>query len=305
VTERELLVDGLVFAEGPRWHAGRLWFSDIFAQRVLAVDEAGAQEVVASFSGDELPVGLGFLPDGRLLMTNLDRPELLRLDAPGLVKVHADLSGLAAGIVNDMVVDGDGRAYAGSVGRRDASATVIPRTGNVIVVEPDGSPRVAAPGMWGPNGPAITADGKQYIVSELPGNVLTGFDRASDGSLRNRRTWADLRPFTADGIAVDAQGAVWTSSPGDGVYRRVLEGGEVTDVISVPGRRAVACCLGGADGRTLFLLSNTSSEIAGSWARRKFGQRPADQAEPHFKTQVPGLVGNSRIETVRVAVPGW
>ncbi|WP_432842261.1 SMP-30/gluconolactonase/LRE family protein [Dactylosporangium sp. CA-092794] len=301
----ELLLDGLVFAEAPRWHAGRLWCSDIFAQRVVAVDETGSCETMVSFDGDQLPVGLGFLPDGRLLMTNLDRPEVLRLDAPGVVNVHADLSALAVGIVNDMVVDRDGRAYVGSSGARDAGATVIPSTGNVIVVEPDGSARVAADRLWGPNGPAITRDGSYYIVSELPGSTLVAFDRTPDGALHNRRVWADLRPYRADGIAVDAQNAVWTASPAAGVYRRVLEGGEVTDVIDVAGRRAVACALGGADGRTLFLLTNKTSELADAWVRRKFATAPERRAEPHFKALVPEFMDNSRIETVRVDVPAW
>ncbi|WP_236794760.1 SMP-30/gluconolactonase/LRE family protein [Amycolatopsis sp. GM8] len=299
-----LVLDGLCFAEGPRWHEGRLWVSDVFGQRVLAVTEDGAAEEIVRFPGTELPVGLGFLPDGRLLISNLDYPNVLRLDAPGQVVVHADLSRFARGVVNDMVVDPRGRAYVGAVGLRDRTASAVPGTGAVILVEPDGSARMVADDMVAPNGPCLTPDGC-YVVAELPARRLTKFDRGPDGSLHNRRVFAELSPFTADGISADAEGAVWTSSTGDGVFRRIEDGGAVTDVIKIPGRRAVACCLGGADGRTLFLLSNGTSEIAQQWARRKFhddGSRPAPG--PPVRDLARLMAGNSRIDKVRVRVPG-
>jgi sugar lactone lactonase YvrE len=301
--ERRLLVDDLVFAEAPRWRDGRLWFSDIFAQQVKTVDESGNCATVVTLDGSALPVGLGFLPDGRLLMTNLDRPQVLRLDAPGVVAVHADLQDLAVGIVNDMASDSTGRVYVGSSGRRDSTGSLEPRTGNVIAVEADGTARVVAEGVWGPNGPAITRDDSLYLVSELPAQRILAFDRASDGTLSNRRTWAELAPCRADGIAVDVENAVWTSSPAEGIFRRVTEGGTVTDTLDVGARRAVACALGGSDGRTLFLLTNRSSKIADEWLHRKYA---SPGAEPRAtESGLDGWIGNSRIEAVRVSVPAW
>lgn len=254
------LVDGLRFAEAPRWHRGRLWFSDIFAQRVLTVDEDGRLETVVQFTGDELPCGLGFLPDGTPLVVDMHRPVVLRLAADGAV-VHADVSELAVGGLNDMVVDAAGRAYVGSMGTHGA---LLPRPvdadGNVILIDPDGSARVVAEALDAPNGPCITPDGRSYVVAEFPAGRLTAFDVAPDGSLARRRLWADLRPGSADGIAVDAEGAIWTASPREHECRRVLEGGEVTDVVEVPGRLPLACALGGARGRTLFILSAVGSE---------------------------------------------
>jgi sugar lactone lactonase YvrE len=133
--------------------------------------------------------------------------------------------------------------------------------GNVILVEPDGSAYIVAGALDAPNGPCITRDGRRYIVAEFPSSRLAGFDRRPDGSLTNRRVWADLRPGSADGICVDAEDGVWTASPREHECRRVLEGGEVTDTIPVgKDRLPLACCLGGADGKTLFILSAVGTE---------------------------------------------
>lgn len=280
----EPLLDGLCFAEAPRWHDGKLWFSDIFAHRVMTVDESGHAEVVVEFGHGELPCGLGFLPGGRLLVVDMSSPVLLRLDAPGKVAVHADLSGLAVGGLNDMVVDSAGRAYVGSMGTHGAQ---VPRPvaadGNIILVEADGSAKVIASEMDAPNGPCLTRDGRQYIVAEFPAARLIGFDRAPDGSLSNRRVWADLRPGSADGITVDAGDGVWTASPREFSCRRVEEGGRVSDTITLgPDKMPLACCLGGKDGRTLFILSVLGGE---------------DRVRQRTCTSV--------IETVRVDVSAW
>ncbi|GAA1852872.1 SMP-30/gluconolactonase/LRE family protein [Pseudonocardia ailaonensis] len=299
----EPLVAGVCFAEGARWYRDRLWFSDVFGQRVVAVGQDNEPETVARFSGTELPVGLGFLPDGTPLVSNLDYPEVLRIGPDGSSSVHADLSGFGLGVVNDMIVDRAGRAYVGAVGRRDEYAAAVPGTGAVLLVEPDGSARVVADGLTAPNGPCLTPDGL-YVVSELPAQRLTSFERHPDGSLSDRRTWADLTPFRADGIAADAGGGIWTSSTADGQYRRVLPGGEVTDIVEIPGRRAVACCLGGADGRSLFLLSNGSNDIAVQWGIRKFrsGRRGLHPG-PAMTDLAARWSDNSRIDVVRVDVP--
>lgn len=252
------LVGGLRFAEAPRWHAGWLYFSDIFAHRVLRVDESGNAEIVHEFANGEHPCGLGFLPDGRLLVVNMARPEILRLDAPGEAAVHADLSDLSVGGLNDMVVDAQGRAYAGSMGTHDPAAPrPVDPDGRVILVEPDGSARVVATEVDDPNGPVLLPDGT-YVVASFPSAQLIGFDRTPDGTLTNRRVWADLTPGSADGIAADGAGAIWTASPLQGVARRVLEGGEITDVVTISDdiaeKMPLACALGGHDGRTLFVL---------------------------------------------------
>lgn len=256
------LLDGLTFAEAPRWHAGRLWFSDIFARKVLAVDLGGDVEVIADLPAD-LPCGLGFLPDGTPLVVSMSRPVVLALGADG-PRVHCDLTDLAVGGLNDMVVDADGRAYAGAVGTHNAmEPRPLDGDGAIILIEPDGTARVVAEHMDAPNGPGITPDGSTYIVAEFPASRLIGFDRSPDGSLTNRRVWADLRPGSADGIAVDGAGAVWTASPREQECRRVLEGGEVTDVVRVPGgAMPLACALGGPDGKTLFVLSALGGETA-------------------------------------------
>ena len=260
MTTPELLLDGLRFAECPRWHDGRLWFSDIYARRVVAVTPSGEAETIVQLGETDLPAGLGFLPDGRLLIANLARPVILRLEIDGTLSTHADLSDIAVGPLNDMVVDAVGRAYVGASGTDEIMAPrPLVGTGSIIRVDPDGSSRIVAPEMDAPNGPAITADGKQYVVASLPSQELTGFDIEADGSLSGRRVWADLSPAAPDGIAVDAENGVWFCAPLQQEVRRVLEGGEVTHVIPLPDRLPIVPCLGGEDGRTLFILGVTTA----------------------------------------------
>jgi sugar lactone lactonase YvrE len=255
------LVGGLRFAESPRWHGDRLWFSDIFARKVMTVDESGTAAVVVEFDDQVLPCGLGFLPDGDLLVVNMQRPQVLRVSSSGQFRTHADLTELAVGGLNDMVVDEHGRAYVGSIGTHGAyEPRPLDADGRIILVEPDGSARVLATGVDAPNGPAITGDGSRYIVAEFPAARLIAFDRDSDGAFTNRQVWADLNPGSADGISVDCEDGVWTASPRQGQCRRVVEGGEVTDTVSLPQKMPLACCLGGSDGRTLFVLSAVGGE---------------------------------------------
>lgn len=254
--EPQLLLDGLHFAESPRWHDGRLWFSDIFANQVLTVDEAGRAEVVVELTDGRRPSGLGFLPDGRLLIVDLTNPVVLRLEASGELVTHADLSGLAVGGLNDMLVDDRGRAYVGSMGTaKKTDPRPLENDGVIILVEPDGSARVVAEGLDAPNGPALIDDGHTYVVAEFPAQRLTAYDRDADGSLSGRRVWADLAPGSADGIAVDPTAGIWCASPWTSDCRRVIEGGEVVDVVDLGDRMPLACAVGGADGRTLFALS--------------------------------------------------
>lgn len=252
----KLLLDGLNFAESPRWHDGRLWFSDIFADKVMAVDEFGRAEVVVELTDGRRPSGLGFLPDGRLLIVNLNKPEILRLEHDGELVVHADVSALAVGGLNDMLVDGEGRAYVGSMGTHKSSEPrPVDGDGVIILVEPEGAARVVANGLDAPNGPALLDSGRTYVVAEFPAKRLTAYDRSPDGMLANRRTWAELAPGSADGIAAHAEGGVWCASPLTYDCRLVVDGGEVVDVVDLVDRMPLACAIGGDDGRTLFILS--------------------------------------------------
>ena len=245
-----LLLDALAFPESPRWHDGKLWFSDMFMHSVMTVTADGAAETVVSVP--QQPSGLGWLPDGRLLVVSMHDRRLLRLDPAGLTVV-AELGDMAHYHCNDMVVDGQGRAYIGNFGfdflaKQPAKATVL------ILVTPDGKKRVAAGDMLFPNGSVITPDGGTLIVAETYRARLTAFTIAADGSLTGRRVWAQLKGATADGICLDAEGAVWAASPISSEIVRVREGGEITHRIAVE-TQGIACMLGGEDRRTLFILS--------------------------------------------------
>lgn len=250
------LLDGLRFGEGPRWHDGKLFFSDMHANHVMTVDLERRSSVVCEVPNN--PSGLGWLPDGTMLVVSMIDRKLLRMERGGALKVHADLSKLAPFHCNDMVVDSKGRAYVGNFGYdlhkgEQARGTVL------IMVTPDGKPRVVADDLMFPNGTVITPDGKTLIVGESFGRRLTAFDIAADGSLANRRVWADLGNNVPDGIALDAEGAIWVASPLSSEVIRVKKGGEVTERIKVA-TDAFACMLGGADRKTLFVLTSASSD---------------------------------------------
>src|SRR5262245_10119366 len=271
-----VLVDGLAFPEGPRWHAGRLWFSDLHAHRVMTVDEAGRTEVIVDVPG--LPSGLGWTPGGRLLVVSMTDRRLLRFESGALVEA-ANLSQLAAFHCNDMVVDGQGRAYVGNFGF-DLLAQAAFHPAELILVTPDGQARVVATDMAFPNGAVITPDSHTLIVAESMGTRLTAFDIQPDGSLTNRRLWAAIAPLVPDGICLDTDDCIWVASPPTSEVARIREGGEVLDRIAVE-THAYACMLGGAARRTLFIA--TASTHDPEMARRQC---------------------SGRIETVEVAVPG-
>jgi sugar lactone lactonase YvrE len=248
----EVLLDGLVFPEGPRWRDGKLWFSEMSVRQVMTVDPAGRSEVVVHVP--ERPSGLGFLADGALLIVSTLDCRLVRFDSAGLRTV-ADLSVIGVVNPNDMVVDGQGRAYIGDIGFDDTASPFAPKPGNIALVTPDGDVRVAAHDLRFPNGMAITPDGKTLIVAETMGAGLIAFDIAPDGSLSGRRTFAELPGTTPDGVCLDADGAVWLGSPLSSEFIRVKDGGDVTHRVPVPGKWAVACMLGSEDRRTLFLCT--------------------------------------------------
>ncbi len=251
----ERLVDGLAFAEGPRWHDGRLWYSDMLNQRVETVTLDGQRATVCEVAND--PSGLGFLPDGRLLVVSMRDRRLLRVEPDGELVEHANLWDLASFHLNDMVVDARGRAYVGNFGF-DLHGGGAPALAEVIAVEPDGSARVVAPEMQFPNGSVITPDGKTLIVAESMGRDLVAFTITDDGDLVDRRVWADLGDGVPDGICLDAEGAVWYADPRAGDCVRVTEGGREVGRVGTD-RPAFACALGGPERRHLFVLTSDDS----------------------------------------------
>jgi len=265
------IITGLAFAEVPRWRAdptapgsGELWFSDFFTRRVMRIDSEGRAHTVVEVPNQ--PSGLGWLPDGRLLVVSMLDRKLMRLDATGLA-VAADLSGLAAFPCNDMVVDASGRAYIGNFGFDIFVRPVEPRPTVLAMVAPDGKVSVAADDVLFPNGTVITPDGRTMILAETFGRRLTAFDIASDGTLANRRLWADLDNIAPDGICLDAEGAVWVASPRSNEFVRVLQGGRIAQRIA-SSQQGIACALGGADGCTLFMVSGRVRPHAESLAER-------------------------------------
>ena len=259
-----MLLGGLGFAEGPRWHDGRLWFSAMGAARVVAVDLDGRAEVVLEVP--TRPSGLGWLPDGRLLVVSMRDRRVLRLEPDGEVVVHADLADLASFDCNDMVVDGLGRAYVGNAGFDLSARPLEVRAAEVVLVTPDGEARVVDDEVVFPNGSVVTPDGSTLVVAETFGQCLTAFTIAEDGSLTDRRTFASLRGTSPDGICLDAEGAVWVADANGSACLRVREGGEVVDRVDT-GRGCFACMLGGADRRTLFLM--TAEGFEGAAIRRR------------------------------------
>ena len=254
------ILDGLNFSEGPRWRDGALWFSDMHAHRVVRTDLDGNAETVAVVDWDD-PSGLGWLPDGRLLVVAMSTQKLLRQEPDGSMVEHADLSPLAIGDINDMIVRSDGTAYIGDMGQR-IHAGGERFTGQTFRVTPDGSVSVGAPEMEAPNGHILTPDEETLIVAESAASRLTAFDVAPDGTLSNRRVYAELVPESdklpvapPDGICLDAEGAVWVADPLGLRVFRVLPGGEVTDSYDMSPQVPVACVLGGDDRRTLLICA--------------------------------------------------
>jgi sugar lactone lactonase YvrE len=286
VSETRVLLDGFGMGESPRWHDGRLWFSNWGTNEIVAIDLDGSSEVIGAGGGGS-GWAVGWLPDGRLLVTGR---ELLRVEPDGSRVRHVDLSGFSPYGWSELTVDGRGNAYVNSLNFDFADFGEVmaggEAPGKIVIVTSDGTNREVADGLAFPNGMAITPDNGTLIVAESFAARLTAFDIATDGSLSNRRVWADV---TGDGICVDDEGAVWCSAVGaDGrnSVLRVREGGEVLDRIEVD-RPCYACMLGGDDGRTLFM-------VVADW----FGPDRMDEL-------IEARTG--QIRTARVSVPhaGW
>lgn len=270
MAERELmtLLAGGTFFESPRWHDGRWWVSDFYRQRVLAVQPDGSSEEVMTVA--QQPSGLAWTPDGSLLVVSMRDQRLLRRALDGDVTIHADLSAFCGGHLNDMVVDSAGRAYVGEFGF-DLQGFADPAPGKLMRVDPDGAMTVLADDLLFPNGSVITPSGDTLIVGETAASRYTAFTLAADGSVSDRRVWAQVAPappmgplaetmqqlkFGPDGCTLDADGCIWAADAVGARCARVAQGGEIVDQIQAPdGLGIFACMLGGEDGRTLLMCA--------------------------------------------------
>ena len=271
------LLTGLGFAESPRWHDGRLWFCNWGKQEVVAVDLDGRREVMARVT-TSLPFSIDWLPDGRLLVVSGPERLLLRREPDGSLVTHADLRSLAQAMCNEIVVDGRGHIYVNGGGIDKPGQKP---SGMIALIKPDGTVRQVAEGLAFPNGMAVTPDNSTLIVAESFAKKLTAFDIAADGSLSNRRVWADLGEGVPDGICIDQENAVWYADTPNKRCVRLRKGGEVLETIPVD-RGCFACMLGGPDKKTLFIMA----------------------AEWHgFEKMMDGL-GTGKVLTVEVPVRG-
>ncbi len=277
MTTPKVVAEGLSFPEGPRWRDGALFFSDFYRHTVFRLPPGGDLQAVAKVENQ--PSGLGWLPDGRMLIVSMKDRRLLRQEKDGSLAEHANLFDLAGYHCNDMVVDTSGRAYVGNFGYNHYEEPEE-RLADLIRVDPDGTASVAAKGFHFPNGAVITPDGKTLIIGETRAKRLSAFDIAADGSLSNRRVWADLGDGFPDGICLDAEGGVWVADPRNNETFRVIEGGDVTMRISTGRNGSFACMLGGDDRKTLYICTSSGS-----------GPGAAEKRD-------------GRIEAIRVAVPG-
>ena len=273
------ILDGGRYYEGPRWHDGRLWFVDTMARTLLSVSPAGDAREHARF--DDTPCGTGVLPDGRLLVLTMFKKQL-HAYAGGTLAPYADLSAIATGTIDDMIVDGAGRAWVGDLGFDLPPPPNRGAVGRLILVMPVGTARVAAEGLRFPNGIAVSADQSRLVVAEMDGACLADFALEGDSLRPKLRLERKLAcPEIPDGICLDREGAIWVASYGEGVFVRIGRDGRELARLAVPGRRGIACALGGPERRSLFCLSaQTSPE---EMRRRK---------------------SSARIDVVEVDVPG-
>lgn len=267
--EPVVLVDGICFGEAPRWRDGNLYISDMYAGRILKVHPSGGFDVVAEF---ETPVsGLGWLPDGRMLVVSMYDRKILRREPGGDFVEHADLSDVATWHANDMVVTADGTAYVGNFGFQIAPVRFEERSAAVAKVTATGVASAAAADLRFPNGMVITPDGRTLVVAESLGKRLTAFDIVDNGALLNRRVWGNMEPHQfPDGICLNAAGEIWIASPPSREVVRMREGGEIVERIPV-GQQGIACMLGGSNRKTLFIL--TAEERVPEWCQRNRSAR--------------------------------
>jgi sugar lactone lactonase YvrE len=275
------LAEGGTYFECPRWHDGRWWASDFYRHTVFTYDADGREEPVLEVEGQ--PSGLGWMPDGDLLVVSMKDRRVLRRAANGSVSEHADVSALTSGHLNDMIVDREGRAYAGNFGF-DLMGGGQPATASLVRIDPDGRATTAAEDLWFPNGMVITDDGT-LVVAETFGARFTAFTIEADGALADRRVWAQVEAtpeasdtetmlaavtFAPDGCALDAEGHIWAANALGGVLCRVAPGGEIVEEAGMPdGLGVFACGLGGEDGRTLVACAAPDFDEAARSAARE------------------------------------
>lgn len=252
MSEAEVLMEGIVFGESPRWHDGRVWFSDWGANQVISLDADGSHEVVATVAS--FPMCIDFLPDGRLLVVDSAQRRLLRREPDGSLVEHADLSAVSDKPWNDIVVDDRGNAYVNSIGFDFPGGEFAP--GLVVLVTPEGDVEQVADDLAFPNGMAISPDGATLVVAESYANRLTAYDIDGDGLLNNRHLWAETPDDHPDGICMDAEGAVWYADVGNQRCVRVREGGEVLATVGFD-RGAFACVLSRGRNPRLFVVGQT------------------------------------------------
>lgn len=255
-----ILVEGLSFPEGPRWHDGELWFSDFYTHKVQSVREDGA--VTDRATVPQRPSGLGFAPNGDLLAVSMLDRQVLRFPSPGSGRpgeCFADLRAFAGGPCNDLLVNADGSAWVGNFGYNKNEGEAA-RPARLLHLDPTGRAREVGGPLTFPNGMVITPDGRHLIVAETFAFRLTMFDVEPGGELSRQRVFADLPGCEPDGIALDAEGAVWVADPMGKRVLRVFEGGRIADELPLgPERGAYACMLGGRDRKRLFILTNTGA----------------------------------------------
>jgi sugar lactone lactonase YvrE len=265
--EARVLREGLAFGEGPRWHDGRLWYSDFYRHAIFSTDEEGANERL-EVSVPNQPSGLGWLPDGDLLYVSMtDQVVMRRHD--GTSSLFCDISPYCGFWANEMIVSASGFAYVGSFGfdldimlREIGPAGMMaapPPTTNLVVLDPTGGVAQVIPDMTFPNGTVITPDGATLIVGETIKFRLSAFDVASDGTLSNRRVWAQLDFVATDGLCLDSDGQIWVANALARQCLRVKEGGEITGVVETSDY-AFACMLGGTDRTRLFVMTAPTSD---------------------------------------------
>ncbi len=259
----ETLMKGLTFGEGPRWYENKFYFSDFYSHKVYSLDLSGKHEVIVEIPNQ--PSGLGWTPDGTMLIVSMKDRKLMSFK-DGQLTERADLTELSGFHCNDMVVDIDGNAFIGNFGFNTYDGEEIKPT-NLILVRPGEEPVLAADNLFFPNGTVITPDNKTLIVGETYAARLTAFDKSEDGSLSNRRIWADLKVNAEegtvplpDGMCIDEEGAIWVASPSTAEVIRVHEGGMISERIPVQ-TNAFACMLGGEDRRTLFICTSNGSGV--------------------------------------------
>ncbi len=259
----QILADGLMFPEAPRWHAGELWFTDQHARRVMRLHPDGTLRTVMEIP--DLPGGLGWLPDGTPLVVLMTQRRVCRIRG-GRLKEHADLSHLASFHCNDMLVDEQGRAWVGNFGYDLHGGEAI-EPAEIILIPPDGPPRIAARDVVFPNGMAITPDGTTLLVAETFATRVSALAIETNGQLSQRRVWADLDGACPDGLCLAGDGSLWIAAPNIHQVLNVTAGGGILRRVDSVGR-PYACMLGGEDGRTLYITSSETDDPTEARKRR-------------------------------------